>query len=42
MANASSRSPAAGTNPRKKKISVVFVNLFAPQHYLTFGLPLES
>ncbi|MFZ1937058.1 MAG: radical SAM protein [Thermoguttaceae bacterium] len=41
MANASSRSPAAGTNPREKRISVVFVNLFAPQRYLTFGLPLS-
>ena len=41
MANASSLTPAAGTTPCKKKVSVVFVNLFAPQRYLTFGLPLS-
>jgi hypothetical protein len=42
MASASSQWPASGTiPPGKKKVSVVFVNLFAPQRYLTFGLPLS-
>lgn len=42
MVNTSSQSAASGAmSPNKKKISVVFVNLFTPQRYLTYGLPLS-
>ena len=41
MANTLSTREASKAAPLpKKKVSVVFVNLFAPQRYLTFGLPL--
>lgn len=41
MSDASWTGGNASTVPlSKRKVSVVFVNLFAPQRYLTFGLPL--
>ena len=41
MINTRSQPELSRTIPRQKKVSVVFVNLFTSQRYLTFGLPLS-